>query len=112
MAEYKIVIIINSSPLNTLNNYESLRTCMAFFDHDITVIWRNNGVFNALSKVDNSSTKPFIRNFEVMDIKLYVDGQDLEERGLQGQDLIPEVQKLGRKDVIKAIKNADVVLSF
>ena len=112
MAEYKIVIIINSSPLNTLNNYESLRTCMAFFDHEMKVIWRNNGVYNALNKVDNSSTKPFIRNFEVMDIELYVDGQDLEERGLQGEDLIPEVQKLGRSDVMKAINNADVVLSF
>jgi len=104
MTEKKIVIIINSSPFNSLNNYEALRSCMSFFDHETTIIWLNS--------VDNSATKPFIRNFDAMDINLYVDGQDIEERELQSEDLIPEVEKLQRSDVLKIIKNADVVLSF
>lgn len=112
MVEQNIVIIINSSPFNSLINYEALRTCMSFFDHEVTVIWRNNGVYNALNRVDNSATKPFIRNFDVMDINLYVDSQDLQERDLQGEDLISEVEKLARSDVIDAINNADLVLSF
>ena len=43
MTEKKIVIIINSSPFNSLNNYEALRSCMSFFDHETTIIWRKNG---------------------------------------------------------------------
>ena len=112
MTEKKIVIIINSSPFNSLNNYEALRSCMSFFDHETTIILRKNGVYCSLNSVDNSATKPFIRNFDAMDINLYVDGQDIEERELQSEDLIPEVEKLQRSDVLKIIKNADVVLSF
>lgn len=112
MTEKKVVIIINSSPFNSLNNYEALRTCLSFFDHETTVIWRKNGVYNSLNNVDNSSVKPFIRNFEVMDINLYVDSQDLVERKLQCEDLIPEVEKLERLDIMNIINNADVVLSF
>ena len=112
MAENKVVILINSLPFSTLNNYEALRSCMTFFDHEVTVIWRNNGVYNALKKVDNSLTKPFIRNFDVMDINLYVDDKDLEERGLENEELIPEVKRIKRNNVLKKITNSDIILSF
>jgi sulfur relay (sulfurtransferase) DsrF/TusC family protein len=112
VTENKLVILINSLPFSTLNNYEALRSCMTFFDHEVTVIWRNNGVYNALIKVDNTLTKPFIRNFDVMDINLYVDNKDLEERGLDDEELIPEVKRLKRNDVLKKITNSDIILSF
>lgn len=112
MNDKNVVIMITSTPLATLNNYEALRTSIALIDQKVSIIWREGGAYNALKAIDHTLTYPFIRLFEDLDINLYVDEHDLSERGLEDAELIPEVKTLERTGVLELICGADVVLTF
>jgi len=112
VSEKNVVIMITSTPSATLNNYEALRTSIALIDQKISVLWRGEGVYNALNAADHNLTRPFIRLFEDLDIDLYVDKQDLVERGLEAAELMPEVKPLERTEVLDLICGADVALTF
>lgn len=112
MPKKKIVILATSSPFATLNNHEVLRMTLGLIDLKVSVIWRGDGVYNSVKGVDNRSTQPFIKLFLNLDVGLYVDRGDLEERGLDGAELISEVTALESSDVLDLVNEADVVLTF
>lgn len=112
MRDKKVIIMITSSPFATLNNYEAIRTSIGLIFHRVYVIWRGEGVYNALKTADDSSIRPFIRLFKDLDIALYVDRDDLKVRGLQDEELLPEVKNIERAEVLDIICEADVVLTF
>jgi sulfur relay (sulfurtransferase) DsrF/TusC family protein len=110
--EKKIVILISSSPFGTLNNYEALRSSIAFYDHSLQVIWADNGVFFTLDSTDKTMTRSFLRLASDLGINLLVVDEDLAERGLRSSQLMPEVQVINKGEYIDALTHADVVLSF
>ena len=112
MSDKNVIIVITSTPSATLNNYEALRTSIALIDQKVSIIWREQGVYNALKAADHTLIRPFIRLFEDLDIDLCVDKHDLSERALDGAELIPEVKTLERTEVLGLICEADVVLTF
>lgn len=112
MYDKNVILMITSTPYATLNNYEALRTSISLIDHKLSVVWWEEGVYNAIKAVNNTLTRPFIRLFEDLEIKLYVDKQGLSERGLEDEELIPDVRKLERTDILELICGADVVLTF
>jgi len=113
MKEKNIVIMVTSSPFATLNNYEALRISIGIVDHcKVSIIWKGNGVYNAIKTIDDRFIHHFIRLCEHINISLYVDKNDFSERSLKGEELVPSVRLLEREEVLELICKSDVVLTF
>jgi sulfur relay (sulfurtransferase) DsrF/TusC family protein len=112
MREKTIVFLISSSPFKSLNNYEALRSTISFIDHDVFIIWRSEGVFYALSSVDKTRTRNFLRLAKQLDFKLFVALEDLREKGLDDYEIEPTIKPIDDEGLLNTICSADVVFTF
>jgi sulfur relay (sulfurtransferase) DsrF/TusC family protein len=85
---------------------------MSFFDHKVTVAWIGDGVFFPLITSDKGNTKPFLRLFKDLNIRLLVDADDLALRGYTSQDIISEAELVSHDELVDLLARADSVLSF
>ena len=112
MGQKKVVLLISSSPFSTLNNYEALRSAIALYDHEVSIIWHEDGVYCTLRSVDNTRIQSFLRLTGDLDIKLFVSGADLKERGIDEAEVMLKVAVICKAGLIEALGKAQVVLNF
>lgn len=112
MDEKKVVLMISSSPFSTLNTYEALRSSISFIDHEVKILWSGEGVHFTLKSVEKTMTKSFLRLANDMEIELYVSEKDLTEKGLAGKELEEDIKIMTRNDLIEALNDADIVMTF
>jgi len=112
MSEKKIVFLVSSSPFSTLNNYEALRASLSLFDHQISIIWREDATHFTKKTVDKTMTKVLLRLAEDMEIELYVVKEDLMERGIDETQLESQIKTIRDGDLVSLLKSADVVINF
>ena len=112
MSEKKIVFLVSSSPFSTLNNYEALRASLSLFDHQVSIIWREDATHFTKKIVDKTMTKALLRLAEDMEIELYVVKEDLMERGIDETQLESQIKTIRDGDLVSLIKSADVVINF
>ena len=112
MSEKKIVFLVSSSPFSTLNNYEALRASLSLFDHQISIIWREDATHFTKKTVDKTMTKALLRLAEDMEIELYVVKEDLMERGIDETQLESQIKTIRDGDLVSLLKSADVVINF
>ena len=112
MSEKKIVFLISSSPFSTLNNYESLRTSISLFDHQVSVIWMGEATHFTKISVDKTMTKAFLRLAKDLEIELYVVQADLDERGIDTNLLEPMIKTIKNEDLVSLITSANIVMNF
>lgn len=112
MSEKKIVFLVSSSPFSTLNNYEALRASLSLFDHQISIIWREDATHFTKKTVDKTMTKALLRLAEDMEIELYVVKEDLMERGIDETQLESKIKTIRDGDLVSLLKSADVVINF
>ena len=110
--EKKIVFLISSSPFETLNNYEALRASISFIDHQVAIIWKDEGVYYTLKSVDKNMTKTFLRLAKDMEVELYVSEEDLLKNNLDHLELEDVIKKIDQEDSIITLRDADVVMTF
>ena len=91
MSEKKIVFLVSSSPFSTLNNYEALRASLSLFDHQVSIIWREDATHFTKKTVDKTMTKALLRLAEDMEVELYIVKEDLIERGIDETQLEPQI---------------------
>ena len=112
MSEKKIVFLVSSSPFSTLNNYEALRASLSLFDHQISIIWREDATYFTKKTVDKTMTKALLRLAEDMEIELYVVKEDLMERGIDETQLESQIKTIRDGDLVSLFNSADVVINF
>lgn len=112
LSEKKIVFLISSSPFSTLKNYEALRSSLSLFDHQVSVIWRNDATYFTKNAVDKTMTKAILRLAEDMDIELYVVEDDLMQRGIDGKLIEPQIKPINNDALISILASADIVMNF
>lgn len=110
--EKKLVTLISSSPFGELNNYEALRSSIVFYDHNLWVVWIQDGVYFTLETTDKTKTQPFLRLACDLSIKLQVVREDLVERGLSDSKLMQGIHVIDNSEYIDLLSNADVVMSY
>jgi sulfur relay (sulfurtransferase) DsrF/TusC family protein len=110
--EKKVVFLISSLPFGTLNNYEALRASISFINHNIAIIWKDEGVNFPLKSVDKTMTKTFFRLADDMGVDLYVSEEDLSKINLAHLELEDGIKKIGRDAMIDTIRDAEVVITF
>jgi len=112
MVEKKIVFLISSSPFSTMNNYEALRASLSIFDHQVTIIWREEAVHFTKNSVEKTMTKPLLRVAKDMEIEMFVTNDDLKEKGIDQSHLEPNIKSIDYSDMISILVSADIVINF
>lgn len=116
----RFMFVNRKPPHGTIYALEALEVVLisAAFDQDITVVFVDDGVYQLKSGQDTADigTKNFSRTYgalEGYDVeKLYVERESLEARGLTPDDLVVDVEVMGREAISKVMETQDVVLSF
>ena len=96
----------------TLNNYEALRSTIGLFDHEVSVIWINDGVFFTVKSTTDDKTEVFLRLAKDMEIKLYVNLDDIISRGYDENSLKNDIKPINSHYFNDIIKDSDVVITF
>ena len=110
--EKKVFFLLKSSPYQTLNNYEALRASISCFEHKVSVLWMEDGVYLPLKRTDRKLTQPFIRLSQDMGVTLYVNETDLIDRGLDKHDLVPEAKPFDESKAFELLLDADFVITL
>jgi sulfur relay (sulfurtransferase) DsrF/TusC family protein len=108
----RITFLIRSTPFRNLNNYEAMRAAIAFYDHELTVVWMGDGIFYPLKKTNKGNTQPILRLFKDLNIRLLVDADELTQRGYTSKDIIAEAEPVPQNEILEAVIKADSVLTF
>jgi len=111
MGEKNILIIIKSTPYTTLNSYESLRTAIGLWDHNIKLLWTGDAVYSLLKESDQKQTSHFLRDLPDLDIEAHIHQESLVQRGLES-NIVEDVTVINNQKVNKLLKGADVSLVF
>jgi len=116
----KFLYVNRRQPHGTAYALESLETVLigAAFDQDVSMLFVDDGVYQ-LKKgqspegIEFKNFSKTYRALEMYDVeKLFVERESLEERGLQAQDLLVDVEVIPSAEVKALVDAQDVVLSF
>jgi len=116
----KFMFVNRKAPYGTIYALESLEVVLisAAFDQDVSLVFVDDGVYQLKKgqKTDGIGMKnfsPTYRALEGYDIeKLYVEKESLEARGLSEDDLLVDVQVMGKSELADLMDDQDVIMSF
>lgn len=108
----QIVFLISSSPFSTMNNYEALRASLALFDHQVKIVWRDAAVFFTIKTLEKKMTKALLRLADDMEIEMFVNKEDLKEKGIEDSELDSHIKSIDNSSLISILMAADLVITF
>ena len=108
------------APYGTIYALESLEVALigAAFEQDVSMLFMDDGVYEITkgqdtSKIGIKNFSPTYRALEMYDVeKLYVEQKSLEDRGLSADDLLVDVEIIGKEQIRDLMGSAQVVFSF
>ena len=116
MAEKHVLITFNRAPFGSIHYTEGLRAVIGVTsgidEHTVDVVYLGDGVYFTLANVNRSDSKLYLDTLQKLGYKLKVERESLAARGLSEKDLAPDVQVIGREEVLALIRQADVTLDF
>ncbi|OGL42015.1 MAG: hypothetical protein A2161_12440 [Candidatus Schekmanbacteria bacterium RBG_13_48_7] len=117
MAKKNIAVTISSPPHGKDNVMEGLRMavglCAGVDEHQVSVIFCGDGVYNVLSDVQRDETS--IKCWDMLkklNLKLFVDGKSMEENGVLEADMDDPIKIVKRADIVKILGSSDIHLDF
>jgi sulfur relay protein TusB/DsrH len=108
----KILIIVKSKPFSQINYYEALRVAVGLWEHEINIIWMEDGVYALLKDADKTLTEKFFKEFPEMEINLFVENEALKKRGFKSDEIYPNVEAIDTKRISDLILEAQASLVF
>jgi tRNA 2-thiouridine synthesizing protein C len=116
----KFMFVNRKAPYGTIYALESLEVVLisAAFDQDVSLAFLDDGVYQIVKGqqtkgIETKNFSPTYRALEGYDIeKLYVERESLEARGIAEEDLLVDVQVVGRDEMSKLMSEQDVLVSF
>ncbi len=116
----KFMFVNRKAPYGTIYALESLEVVLisAAFDQDVSLAFLDDGVYQIVKGqqtkgIETKNFSPTYRALEGYDIeKLYVERESLEARGIGEDDLLVDVQVVGREEMSKLMAEQDVLVSF
>jgi len=115
----QILFIVRSAPYGSAAIPESVRSCLGFATMPVEVhyLLTGDGAW-ALQPgqepggIGARDTLGMIADLADLDVRLYVEEQALEERGLSVEGLEAEVKPLGADEIAKLIAAVDAVITY
>jgi len=116
----KFMFVNRKAPYGTIYALESLEVVLisAAFDQDVSLVFVDDGVYQlkkgqTTDGIGMKNFSPTYRALEGYDVeKLYVAKESLDERGLSEDDLLVDVQVLGKSELADLMDDQDVIMSF
>jgi tRNA 2-thiouridine synthesizing protein C len=116
----KFMFVNRKAPYGTIYALESLEVVLisAAFEQDVSLAFMDDGVYQLMKGIntDGIEMKSFSKTYRALegyDIeKLYVERESMELRGLTEDDLVVDVQVVGKSEMGDLMNEQDVVLSF
>lgn len=111
-----VVILLRHTPLNHIKNLEAFRLGLGLTlgHNEVTVAMLDEGVFNAVpfrpEVVDRPEVSDFVNFYEAVGVRQLAEREALERYGIT--QLRDDVQAVDRKEVLDALRSADVVIPF
>ena len=111
-----LLLIIRTTPFNTVSVPEALRMSIGLTVHDnrVSILLIDNGVWNSLRVAPHTIGRPDINDsmelFSACGIRVFADEVSLKERNITECD--GHVEKLSRQEALGLIAGSDVVISF
>ena len=117
MAKKKVAITISGAPHGTNKVQEGLRMavglCAGEDEHDVSMIFCGDGVYSVLSDIIwDEVCENCWKMMRKLKLKLYVDSESMEERGIQEADMDEPMEIINRKDINRMINFADFHMNF
>lgn len=112
----KVVVLIRSSPFNTIKASEAIRLALGLTlsKNQVFVIMLDEGVWNAKDIRPKDIKRPevsqFLELYSACKIKQMVDSLSLDERNIT--DIRNDVESIDRQEVLSRLTEADVVIPF
>jgi sulfur relay (sulfurtransferase) DsrF/TusC family protein len=103
---------VKSKPYSQINYYEALRVAVGLWEHKVNIIWMNDGVYAVLKDADMSLTEKFFKEFEDLEINLYVEKKALKKRGFEKEDILLDTKVIDNKRISELISEAQASLVF
>ena len=116
----KFMFVNRKAPIGTVYALESLEVVLisAAFEQDVSLVFMDDGVFQLKKGQDTAGVEmknfsPTYRALEGYDVeKVYVSKKSMDERGLNEDELIIDVEVLDDAQMADLMEDQDVVLSF
>ncbi|MCC6544549.1 MAG: DsrE family protein [Nitrospirae bacterium] len=111
-----LLIIIGTTPFNTVSVPEALRMSIGLTVHDnkVSILLMDDGVWNSLKVQPHTIGRPDINDsmelFSACGIRMFADEDSLKERDITGYN--SNIEKLTRQEAINLISESDVLLNF
>lgn len=112
----RVAVLLRESPLTTVKTSESLRLALGqtLSDHQVTVLYLEDGAYGALNLRPEIIAQPGIQNslelFPGMKVRQFVEREALDTWALP---LVrKDVEVVDRQAALDLIQAADVVISF
>ena len=111
-----LLIIIRTTPFNTVSVPEALRMSIGLTVHDnrVSILLIDDGVWNSLRVAPHTIGRPDINDslelFSACGIRIFADEASLKERNIAECD--GKIEKISRQEAIGLIVESDVLLNF
>jgi sulfur relay (sulfurtransferase) DsrF/TusC family protein len=116
MSEKRVLVTFNRAPFGSVHYTEGLRAVIGVTsgidEHAVDVVYLGDGVYYTLADVDRTDSQLYLGTLEKLGYTLQVEHESLTERGLSAENLAPDVQVIGRDEVLNLINKADVTIDF
>ncbi len=108
----KVCVLLKSKPFSTINYYEALRAAAGLWEHQVTFIWMDDGVYAALKDIDTSLTSRYFSELPDAGIALFVEEEALMERGFTADNLMAGIAVANGAKISELLGEAQVTLVF
>ncbi|MBT3445889.1 DsrE family protein [bacterium] len=114
-----LLIIINESPSSS-KTWNALRLCAALIgqDEEVQVFLMNDGVFNVMNnqnppdEIASQATSKKLFELHTLGADIFYCSQCLESRGINVNEIAPEIKKSNLPKLAIQIQEASKVISF
>ncbi len=112
--EKQILILINSRPFGTIINFEGWRASVGMFgmDHQPVMLFMGDGVYALLKNMHDLHIRMFKSTYLSFDGRICASKRSLEERNINPDELLEEVEVLDEVAIGKAFEENDLVITF
>ena len=116
MAQKHVLVTFNHLPYGSIYYSEGLRAAVGVTsgidEHTVDLLYLGDGVHFALKDVDRADSLRYLTTLAKQGVKLRVEREALQARGISEADLADDVEVIDRSQALDLIRRADLTMDF
>jgi tRNA 2-thiouridine synthesizing protein C len=116
MAQRHVLFTFNHAPYGSIYYTEGLRAAVGVTsgidEHTVDLLYLGDGAYFTLKDVDRTDSAKYLATLTGQGVKLKVERESIEARGISPDELAGDVEVVDRRQVLELIRAADLTLDF